>query len=106
MVVHCETGIVTGFGRGLLCDDQRPNQKPRAGEPAPQQTCDVIFLTRYGDTEPVAQDLYGGPASGAERHFPLSGSEGNLYRAVSAGAAPGGGAISWGATPKCKSRYQ
>src|SRR5205807_2712128 len=86
--------------------DNDQSQRPRAGAPAPHQTCDMIFFTRYGDTEPAAQNLYGGPASGAECHFPLPGSQRNLYRAVSARASAGRGAISWGAPLKCKSRYQ
>ena len=53
----------------------------------------MVCLPRYGDTEPVAQDLHGGPASGVEGHVPLSGSEGDLYRAVSAATAAGGGAL-------------
>ncbi len=64
----------------------------------------VVCLLRYGDTEPAAQNLHGGPASGIESHIPLSGSERDLYRAVSAATAAGGGALPWGAAAERESR--
>ena len=53
-------------------------------------------LTLYGHPEPAPQSVLRRPATGIEGYLPLPGPQGNLYRAVSAGAAAGGRAISAG----------
>src|SRR5579863_2266227 len=65
----------------------------------------MICLLRYGDSEAAAQSLFVGFTSGPEGHISLSGSQGDLYRAVSFAAAAGSRALSRGATAERESRY-
>src|SRR5271156_2156327 len=63
----------------------------------------LLCLPRHGDAEPVAQSLSDRPSTGVEGHVPVSGSQGNLYRAISHGAAAGGGALPRGAAAERES---
>src|SRR5580704_8871200 len=85
---------------------RRRRTKPRVAQLASATPRVGVCLLRYGDTEPAAQDLHGGPASGIEGHVPLSGSQRDLYRAVSAATAAGGGALPQSAAAECESRYR
>src|SRR5580692_7565186 len=58
----------------------------RAGGPVSARGRLMVCLRRHGNAESASQNLPRRSAAGIEDHVPLSGSQGNLYRAVSAGA--------------------
>src|SRR3984957_16285521 len=66
----------------------------------------MVSYLHHGLAELAAQSVSCRPAAGVEGHVPLPGSQGNLHRAVSSGAAAGGGALSRGAATERKSRHR